>query len=308
YRPGHVEMYVYGAQSSYVYFGYYLALMLTFTQFVVVCRGGELYYWRKRAVAADIAVWAGLMLSNAIVYKQLHMPSQLDQLRVSKRKRFFFFNRVPVTDERTVSDNGVLFLNSWRDFRRPDIVFEAAMQLAPRFPEVKFTIAGARSDNETLDPEGKITKRHCEGMIKEAGLNNIRLLGWVDNPGALIAEHAVFALPTTLLFLNYTLLEAMELGLVPIVAHADGAERIIEDGVDGFIVDINTAAFADAIENLLLDRGMRTRMGTAAKEKIRRSFDLDAGFNELRSFYSTRLKWLRDCSPACPFDKDVGAS
>ncbi|HCE42076.1 MAG TPA: hypothetical protein DET40_00830 [Lentisphaeria bacterium] len=306
YRPRHVEMYLYGAQSFFVYFGYYLTLLLTRTQFVAVCRGGELYYLDKRGPVANFAVWVGLMMANVVVYKQLHMPTQLDQLHITKQKRIFFYNRVPVTTKKTTEDSGVLFLNSWRNFRRPDIVFEAAMLLATRFPNVKFTIAGARNQYEPLDSEGKLTMQVCEAKVNAAGLTNIHLMGWVDNPGELLETYAIFTLPTTLLFLNYTLLEAMEQGLVPIVAHAEGAEKIIDDGVDGFIVDMSAEAFANAIEKLLTDKNMLKCMSIAAKDKIRNEFDLDKGFNELREFYRQRLRWLKEIENPWPLDKTTG--
>ncbi|MDD2236843.1 MAG: hypothetical protein PHG65_06525 [Kiritimatiellae bacterium] len=157
HQPLHVEMYLYGAQSFIAYFGYYIALLVTRIPLVVVCRGGELYYWKKHGPMRKLTIWIGLLMSKVVVYKQLHMPQQLDDLHISTKKRIFFYNRVPVTENWRRSAGDILFLNSWRNFRRPDIMFDVAMRLAPEFPSVRFTIAGARNAKESLDAAGILT-------------------------------------------------------------------------------------------------------------------------------------------------------
>lgn len=73
-----------------------------------------------------------------------------------------------------------------------------------------------------------------------------------------------------------TLVEAMQAGCVPVVMDTFAAVHdIIDDGVNGFIVPAeDIPAFRRATEVLMNDEALRSRMGTAAMEKVRR-FDPD---------------------------------
>jgi glycosyltransferase involved in cell wall biosynthesis len=67
-----------------------------------------------------------------------------------------------------------------------------------------------------------------------------------------------------------TCLEAMALGK-PVVACRDGGGyvELIEDGVDGFLVEATGPAIADAINRLLRDRALAREMGARGREKAR---------------------------------------
>ena len=72
--------------------------------------------------------------------------------------------------------------------------------------------------------------------------------------------------------LPMSILEAMAHGLPVIAPNVGGISEIIDDGIDGFLVnDRSPAAFAEQILKLQ-DVKLRRRMGEAAREKIHRSF------------------------------------
>jgi glycosyltransferase involved in cell wall biosynthesis len=290
YRPSHAELYLYGAQHAMVYFGYFLVLLVSRVPLVCICRGGELLFYHKFSLINRLAFRVGLHLASLVVYKQLHMPEQLRRLNIPMEKCAFFHNRIPWNPaSHEVSSRGVLFLNSWRGFRRPDIAFQVALNLAPSYPDVMFTIAGARPSDRG-NPDCPLDFQEAQDKIQSLGITNIRLLPWTDHPAHLFDEHHIFLLPATLVFLNYTLLEAMERGLVPVVSKADGVDLVIDDGVDGCIVDLDAAAFTLAVERLLADSDRCRQMGMAARQKIRRSFDLDDGFKQLSEVYRTKAR------------------
>jgi len=72
------------------------------------------------------------------------------------------------------------------------------------------------------------------------------------------------------------ILEALSVG-IPIVATNEGAiTDMIEDGVNGFIVDKqNPQAIADKIEQLLLDRQLMKRMSENNRAKFEQKFTID---------------------------------
>lgn len=71
------------------------------------------------------------------------------------------------------------------------------------------------------------------------------------------------------------LLEAMATGLPAVATDAGSIVEVVDHGQDGLIVPQRDAkSLAAAISSLRNDAGLRQRMGRAAAEKIRRSFDV----------------------------------
>ena len=72
------------------------------------------------------------------------------------------------------------------------------------------------------------------------------------------------------------ILEAMAMGLPVVSTWISGIPEMVEDQVTGILVaERNPAAAGAAIRRLLQDQGLRTRMGSAGKERVSRLFALD---------------------------------
>ncbi|MGY2701588.1 FkbM family methyltransferase [Nocardioides sp. HB32] len=79
----------------------------------------------------------------------------------------------------------------------------------------------------------------------------------------------VLVLPTLFEGLPLTVLEAMSHGL-PVITTPTGADEVVDDGVEGFLVaPHDSAAIADRLEALDRDPGVRRRMGEAAIRRAR---------------------------------------
>ena len=78
------------------------------------------------------------------------------------------------------------------------------------------------------------------------------------------------------------LMEAMATGR-PVVASATGGipELVAHEDTGLLVAPGDAAALADALETLARDAALRTRMGAAGAEKVRREFDLHANAREL---------------------------
>lgn len=90
---------------------------------------------------------------------------------------------------------------------------------------------------------------------------------------------SIYVLPSRLECFPLVLLEAMSAG-VPCAAFncPTGPKHIINDGVDGFLVETeNVEAMANAISNLIEDETKRKQLGSNAFENIRR-FSADLSF------------------------------
>jgi glycosyltransferase involved in cell wall biosynthesis len=90
------------------------------------------------------------------------------------------------------------------------------------------------------------------------------------------------------------ILEAMACG-TPIVATAiGGIPEQIQDGVTGFLTPYkDTAAMAMRIEQLIVNKDLRQRIGSAAAQYARRNFDLDRQVDDYLGWYQSVLAQRR---------------
>jgi glycosyltransferase involved in cell wall biosynthesis len=121
-------------------------------------------------------------------------------------------------------------------------------------------------------------RAELEAKQRELGLEGtVVLTGWVSNA-------AEVALPTFDIFFQPSLWEAMSMVILeammaakPIVATRVGENsKIIEDGVDGLLVQPkNTGEMAAAIGRLIDDAALRLRLGEAARAKVEHRFTVE---------------------------------
>ena len=105
-----------------------------------------------------------------------------------------------------------------------------------------------------------------------AGIHGIRHLPWIDQreTPTLFGTADVLVLPSLVEGLARVLLEAMAAGVPVIATPNTGAEDIVRDGVDGYIVPIrDDDAIADRLLRLHADPALRHEMASAARERAR---------------------------------------
>jgi glycosyltransferase involved in cell wall biosynthesis len=82
-------------------------------------------------------------------------------------------------------------------------------------------------------------------------------------------QATLFVLPSLQEGLGIVTLEAMACGILVVSTRCGGPEDVIEDGINGLLVENNNASkFAEAILKLLRDEGLRKRMGKKAREAV----------------------------------------
>ncbi len=124
-------------------------------------------------------------------------------------------------------------------------------------------------------------------------------LGRRQDIPALLRQTAVFCLPTYYREgLPRVLVEAGAAGRPSVTTNVPGCREIIRNGINGSIVPPrNPRALADALQDLLLDRGKRDLMGLAARRIFESTFALSAvlaDFNECYELLGIDLKIRTD--------------
>jgi glycosyltransferase involved in cell wall biosynthesis len=100
----------------------------------------------------------------------------------------------------------------------------------------------------------------------EAG-PSVRVLGFRDDPGALLAAADVFVLPSRREGLSFAVLEAMGHGLAMVVADGPGNPEAVGDA--GLVLPAgDVAAFARAFRELAADPARRSELGARARSRV----------------------------------------
>ncbi len=113
--------------------------------------------------------------------------------------------------------------------------------------------------------------------VAELGLGGaVELLGFCDNPYALMREADLLLLTSDHEGLPNALIEAQGLGLAAVATRCPyGPDEIVEDGVSGRLTPVGDAeALARAAGELLADDALREAMGRAGRERARARYGL----------------------------------
>ncbi|MGH9441612.1 MAG: glycosyltransferase family 4 protein [Thermoanaerobaculia bacterium] len=85
-------------------------------------------------------------------------------------------------------------------------------------------------------------------------------------------------------------LEAMSCG-VPVVVSANGAEELVEDGKDGFVVPVGEyGTLLDRLSRLAADAALRKRLGEAARQKVLEKFTLSRMARDYESLWEEMVE------------------
>jgi glycosyltransferase involved in cell wall biosynthesis len=152
---------------------------------------------------------------------------------------------------------------------------------------VQWTVVGGGPDEETLRQAWTSPRVRFLGMKSHAEVMDIA------------SQHDVFVLPTRWEGVPVAMLEAMSVGLVPVVSRVEsGVGEILTDGVTGLMPPVgDVAAFADALAALDANRAALESISSAACAYVRRHHDLRERTDAYQQLFA-RYQQLRRRSPS----------
>lgn len=126
----------------------------------------------------------------------------------------------------------------------------------------------------------------CEALAEQIGVrSNVHFLGQRNDVPEWLAASDLVVIPSLSEGLPFAAIEALAAGK-PIVAHrVGGLTEVIDDGVDGALVELgDRRAFAQAIVTLLTDASLMERYSRAASVEAER-FSLERHVDSLKRLY-----------------------
>ena len=157
----------------------------------------------------------------------------------------------------------VAYVGRMTAIKRPDRLLNTAAEIKARNLPVKFIVAGAGDLFEAT--KGDSERRDLP----------VKFLGWRKDIGALFAASDIAILTSDNEGIPLTLIQAAQASL-PIVATGVGSVGdIVTHEVNGYLVDTEPVALADALQKLAIDPVLRQIMGDAGRERTSRYFSLE---------------------------------
>lgn len=160
-------------------------------------------------------------------------------------------------------------------------LIEAAGIVCKNYPEVKFIIAGRGEQQSRL-----------EEKINELGLHdNVNLLGFREDIPEILNALDIYVMSSLSEGTPLSILEAMASGVPIVSTNVGGIKRIIEDGMNGSLVDAkNPGQLADAIIELIKDRKKRVMLARHAKASVESNYSMDNMLAIYDDIYSHLIK------------------
>jgi glycosyltransferase involved in cell wall biosynthesis len=254
-----------------------------------ICEANGVYGDRNNYAGGIIPGWLRFAIRRALGAQVLSRATAVrllfeDQLRGFVRlparvltRRFFDITYIerfyPGSEENMILGAGFPFR-----IKGFDILCRAFHDIAGRYPGWRLVLIG----------------HHVPEDLKAAGLEHpqIETRPGVFQPelAAWISRCAIFALPSRTEGMGRVLIEAGVAGKCRVASNVDGIPTVVEDGVDGILVQKeNINQLAQTLARLIDDEPLRRRLGDAARTRMQRDFSGDAYLEHYAELVSSAL-------------------
>ncbi|OPX85005.1 MAG: putative glycosyltransferase EpsD [Pelotomaculum sp. PtaB.Bin013] len=125
--------------------------------------------------------------------------------------------------------------------------------------------------------------------------DRIGILGPRSDIADLLAVTDIYVLPSYREGLPRSLIEAQAMALPCVATNIRGCREVVEEGVTGFLITPgDSETMGGVLRKLLLDPGLRLRMGQEGRKRVRRYFDEAEVSRKVMSVYEEVLKYEKN--------------
>jgi glycosyltransferase involved in cell wall biosynthesis len=239
----------------------------------------NLGYWltrKHRLLHRLYGPWIDLTLTNSAEGKAALEAEGVPATKIAVIENGVDIERFAAAPPRFAGEVRVGAIANLRPVKRLDLLIRSAAELLPRYPHLRFEVAG--------DGPQRLELEHLIADLGIAG--RFRLLGAVADVPAFLASLDVAVLCSSSEGMSNAVLEYMAAGR-PIVATRVGANaQLLRDGEDGLLIEAeNSAELTNGIERLVSDSEVARRLGASARQRACESFSRDAMRRRFEHFY-----------------------
>ena len=146
------------------------------------------------------------------------------------------------------------FIGRVTQIKRPDRFLDVVSEIKKSGVNLDFFIAG---DGELLDM--------CRERIKQEDLP-VTILGWQSDIERVLSSADMLVLTSDNEGTPLSLIQAGMAGLPVVTTNVGSVPEVVLDGVTGIVTGLDVAEIADALEKLINEKVLRTKLGAAAQE------------------------------------------
>lgn len=159
-----------------------------------------------------------------------------------------------------------IFVGQFRAEKRVDLLLKAWVLVQEKYPQAQLTLLGG---GQNLTEYRQLAE--CLG-VQAIFVPNTNTAGVLAH----LQKNSIFVQPGISEGMSNALLEAMAVGLAPIVSNTPANCAVIQTGINGLCYSPESAEdLALKIEQLLSDDSLRLKLGEAARQTIEANFSLD---------------------------------
>jgi glycosyltransferase involved in cell wall biosynthesis len=207
--------------------------------------------------------------------------------------RFHPVSRIQTIEARAELNLGkdppvILMLARFSVEKGHQLLIDAVRQLVEHWPRLVVLLAG----------DGPL-EQDIKTQSTEFGLNdNVRFLGYRSDTQKLFAASDVVVLPSKIEGLPLVAVEALASGRPVVATAVGGTPEVVIDHQTGLLAPPeDPSRFAEALNHLLSDPGLRTRMGTRGRSLVEERFDVRVQVQQTVALYSHLLNASHRSSP-----------
>jgi glycosyltransferase involved in cell wall biosynthesis len=262
---------------------YFLVLRLKRIPVTVWCRG-ELYTWEQMILAQKIFFKLALAHCQSVIFKETYMPRLAAEKRLRLPKKIIELHnsvpRIPPYNEKPRAGHiNLLFMNMFKKWRNVSFCVQVGYHLRKLGVPYRMKIVGEKPSSVSNELAEEAKKLHYE-IEKHSLGSQIQVLPFTNETNGFLRDAHIFLLPANLIFCNYSLIEAMAHGAIPLVLDQDADfARIISHGENGYGLPAAPEDWAEVIANIFNDANLMISLSRAAYETVKRHFSTDIMFS-----------------------------
>jgi len=179
----------------------------------------------------------------------------------------FFTNEI----KEKVNNNSIIYVGSLGERKGIKLLLSISSELIKEFPDIKISIVG---NYESINDEREITNYYKNSILDK---NNVILFGQVGYKELIEAysKNTIFVLPSYNENFPMSILEAMASGLVIIATSVGAIPEVIENGVNGFVIEPgNPNELLEKIKALFSDYELIARIQNNNYFTVRNKYDI----------------------------------
>ena len=269
----HIELYT--GMGSFLIFEFIMAKLFGLTVCIVE-RGSSLRDIEKYNILGRYGRKVILYFANYVWIREFWMIEALQ--KIGRKNYFFLSNCIELPGKfnyQSEKQFNFIWCNALIQWRHADWFADALKNDA--LQDKKSLLVGILKGNPTV-------KTH-QDYIVNANIKNLQIHPFQD-PVEFFLQSKFYVLPADIVYLNFSLLEAMSRGVVPIISDVDGAREIVEDGVDGILIHHDKQSLVEAmlLATQISDEHYE-RLSKNARKKVKEKFSIDSWSAKLNEFY-----------------------